>query len=319
MSSHLWLAPVTLAFLAGFAGTIFLSRSRATVFMGGLSILVAVTVAAWAAGILIEVHCLLLAMGLLFAAGLWSDVADRGDWANLAVQIIATTLVIGVTDLRLYALPVTVLVLLAVAHAVSMMDGLRGFRAAFAFVALAWFTAAAALGGLQTQFLVGLVLLAAIGGYLVSNISLLKRPYARVLLGSAGGLMIGFTLGWLAIDVSQGKARDFPLVAALWVLLLPLANGLSVMLRRLAMRRHLFERDEQQIHDYLFTRGYSQGEALLILIVASALLGAVGFIGWRLRVPPLVMYVLALALFVTYHQWMTRTWRRITGYTVVMS
>jgi UDP-GlcNAc:undecaprenyl-phosphate GlcNAc-1-phosphate transferase len=200
-----------------------------------------------------------------------------------------------------------------------MMDGLRGFRAGFAFVALAWFAAAAAICGLHTQFQIGLVLVGAIGGYLVSNLVLMKRPYSRVLLGSAGGLMIGFTLGWLAIDLTQGSSRGFPFVAALWVLMLPLANGFSVLLRRAARGRDLFQRDDEQIHDYLFAKGFSQAEALLILIVSSAFLGTVGYAGWRLHLPDVAMYLLAIAAFVGYHGWMTRNWRRITGFTVVMT
>lgn len=321
MSSESWLAPVALAFLAGFACTIFFSRSRATTLLGGFSILVAVGGAAWGAGMLPQVHHLLLAMGLLFAAGLWSDVSNRGDAANIAVQVIATTLIVGVAELQLrtLALPLTVFAILAVAHSVSMMDALRGFRAGFAFVALAWLTTAAALTGLHTQFQISLVLLGAIGGYLVSNLLLLKRPYSRVLLGSAGGLMIGFTLGWLAIDVSQGNARTLPAITVVWILMLPLANGLSALLRRMQRRRSLFERDDQQIHHALFAKGFSQGEALLILLVASAFLGAVGYAGWRFNVPEPVMYLLAAVAFLAYHAWMTRTWRRLSGFTVVLS
>lgn len=333
--SHSWLIPAALAFVAGLACSLLLSRSRRTLLFGGFAILVAVAGAAWAAGILGQVHYLLLAMALLFAAGLWTDVSDRGDRANLAVQVIATTLIVGVGEVQLHSvgdlgfgrttlpailsLPLTVFTLLAIAHSVSMMDGLRGFRAGFAFVALAWLTAAAALTGLHTQFLTGLVLVGAIGGYLVSHLVLMKRPYARVLLGNAGGLMIGFTLGWLAIDLTQGARRGFPVSAAVWVLMLPLANGLSVLLRRAARGRNLFERDDEQIHDYLFAKGFSQGEALLILIVASAFLGAAGYAGWRFHVSEPVMYGLAVAAFIAYHVWIARTWRRMTGFTVVMS
>jgi UDP-GlcNAc:undecaprenyl-phosphate GlcNAc-1-phosphate transferase len=333
--SHSWVVPAALAFVAGLACSLLLSRSRRTLLFGGFAILVAVAGAAWEAGILGQVHYLLLAMALLFAAGLWTDVSDRGDHANLAVQVIATTLIVGVGEVQLHSmgdlgfgratlpailsLPLTVFTLLAIAHSVSMMDGLRGFRAGFAFVALAWLTAAAALTGLHTQFLTGLVLVGAIGGYLVSHLVLMKRPYARVLLGNAGGLMIGFTLGWLAIDLTQGARRGFPVSAAVWLLMLPLANGLSVLLRRAARGRNLFERDDEQIHDYLFAKGFSQGEALLILIVASAFLGAVGYAGWRFHVSEPVMYGLAIAAFIAYHAWITRTWRRMTGFSVVMS
>lgn len=318
MASQPWLVPVALAFAAGIACTISFSRTRATLLLGGFAILLAVAGAAWAAGLLAQVHSLLLAMGLLFAAGLWSDVSNRADVANVAIQVIATALIIGVADLRLYALPVTVLVLLAVAHAVSMMDGLRGFRAIFAFLAAAWLTAAAAVSGQQTAFQLGLVLVGAIGGYLVSNL-LLNRPYTRVLLGSAGGLMIGFTLAWLAIDVTQGKAHAFPVSSAVWILMLPLANALSAVLRRKALGRNLFERDGQQIHDYLFAMGYSHAEALAMLVAASAVLGAIGYAGWALHLPGIVMWILAAAAFAAYHAWMTRTWRRITGFTVVMT
>jgi UDP-GlcNAc:undecaprenyl-phosphate GlcNAc-1-phosphate transferase len=336
MHSQPWAIPVALAFLAGFVLTILLSRSRKTVILGGFAILVAVAGAAWEAGLLAQVRYLLLAMALLFVAGLWSDVSDRGDHANLATQVISTTLIVGVADVQLrspgdlfgmgrailpsaLSLPLTVFAILAVAHSVSMMDGLRGFRAGFAFVALAWFTTAAALTGLHTQFQIGLVLVGAIGGYLVSNLVLLKHPYSRVLLGTAGGLMIGFALGWLAIDLTQGSGRGLPTVAALWILMLPLANGFSALLRRVARGRDLFERDDQQIHHYLFAKGFSQGEALLVLLVASAFLGAIGYAGWRFKIPDPAMYLVALVAFIAYHAWITRTWRRLVGFTIVMS
>jgi UDP-GlcNAc:undecaprenyl-phosphate GlcNAc-1-phosphate transferase len=67
------------------------------------------------------------------------------------------------------------------------------------FTALAWLTAAAAASGLEHQSRLALLLVAALAGYLLCTVLLRTRSRSRVFLGSAGGLMVGFALGWLTM------------------------------------------------------------------------------------------------------------------------
>jgi UDP-GlcNAc:undecaprenyl-phosphate GlcNAc-1-phosphate transferase len=102
-----------------------------------------------------------------------------------------------------------------------------------------------------------------------------------------------------------------PPIAALWVLLLPLADCVSLMTRRLKARKSPFAADRHHIHHYLLARGYTHGQTLGILVGVSALFGAVGFFGWRLGVPDPFLFWPFFFGFLGYHFWIKRAWKSI--------
>ncbi len=130
-------------------------------------------------------------------------------------------------------------------------------------------------------------------------------------LGDAGSLMIGFALGWFAIDLTQGPGRTTPPIAALWVLLLPLADCVSLMTRRIIAGRSPFVADSHHIHHYLLARGFTHGQTLAILVGLSALFGAVGFFGWRLGLPEAALFWPFFSCYFAYHFWIQRAWKTI--------
>lgn len=345
LAAPAWFAPVVLAFLTAIAGTIVLSFAaggvrflryqpgengpRLPAFMGGIAIFVGFIASAGSVGMLQDVRYLLWMMGLMFAVGLWSSVAHTREGVEMAVEVIVTALLarlagvelrnagdligVGPLGLGILSLPVTVVAMVALTHALAMMDDLEGFRAAFAFTALAWITAAAASSGLEHQSRIALLLEGALAGYLMCTVLLRGRSRARVFLGGAGGLMIGFALGWLIVDLTQGPGRSVPPVAALFFVLLPLADALSVALRQFERGENPLERTENGLHHYLFARGFSSAQALVILVAASAALGAVGYFGWRFGVPEPALFWLAFFGFLAYHAWIKEEWRKLKG------
>ena len=341
----LWLAPLALSFLVAAAGTLLLSyasgpprengsggdepAAQLPALMGGFAIYLAVVAAAWNMGVLEHARYLLLLMCLMFGLGVWSSFVHTREGVDLTVQVIIAALLVraagvefrgagdlfgvGPLDFGVMSLPVTVAAMVALAWAINMMDDLEGFRPAFAFTALAWFTLAAAGSGLGPQSSMSLLLQGALGGYLLCSLLVRGRTRAGVFLGSGGGLMIGFALGWLSIDLTQGPGRSFPPVAVLFVVLLPLADALSVMLRQFERKQNPFKRIDRHLHHYLFQRGLTQAQALMVLVGASALLGGVGYAGWRLHAPDYAMFWLACFGFLTYHSWIRNAWRRLDG------
>ena len=340
----LWFAPIVLAFLTAVAATMVLALAsgrrlfgaaapehgpRLPAFMGGIAIIVAFVAAAAVTGMRTDARDLAFMMALMFAVGFWSSVAHTREGVELAVQVIAVGLlarlgdvevrtlgdIVGTGPIRMgpLALPATVVAMVAIAHSLTMMDDLEGFRATFAFTALAWVNAAIAAGGPEPLSHAALFLEAALAGYLLSTVLLRGRSPSRVFLGGAGGLMIGFALAWLLIGVTQGPGRGIPPIAALFFVLLPLADGASVALRQIERGENPLERTDMRIHHYLFSRGFTSAQALVILVAASALLGAVGYFGWRLGVPQPALFWLAVFGFLVYHAWIKEAWRRLRG------
>jgi UDP-GlcNAc:undecaprenyl-phosphate GlcNAc-1-phosphate transferase len=302
-------------------------HSHPVPLVGGLAIFLALLVVATAGGLAVQVAYFLFALSIIIAVGLWDDVTELSPRLKFLVQVAASAIMItgagvelrNVGDLfgwrsiglSLFAIPMTVFAVVGVVNSINMMDGIDGLAGSISFVALAWYAAAAHASGLNAQFHLAIILCAAIAGFLIFNLRFPWQRHARVFLGDAGSLMIGFALGWFAIDLSQGVARTFPPISALWVLLLPLADCVSLMTRRLMAHRNPFVADRHHIHHYLLARGFTHGQTLGILVACSAAFGGVGYFGWRLGVPePLLFWPFFFGFF-TYHFWITKAWRKI--------
>jgi UDP-GlcNAc:undecaprenyl-phosphate GlcNAc-1-phosphate transferase len=155
--------------------------------------------------------------------------------------------------------------------------------------------------------------IAAVAAFLCFNLRLPRRGHARVFLGDAGSTLLGFALAWFAIDLTQGPGRSFPPICALWIVLLPLADCVSLMTRRIAAGRSPFSADRLHIHDYLRARGLSSHQTLGVLAGTSAAFGAIGFLGWRLGAPQHVLFWAFFFLFFAYHFGILKAWKSLEG------
>ena len=303
------------------------SHSHSVPLVGGLAIFVALIVGAWLTGITQAAGYFLFALSLVICVGLWDDVADLRPRVKFAIQIIASAVMIWGANVELttvgdllgwrpiglwiFAVPMTIFAVVGVVNAINMVDGMDGLGGSIALIAFAWYAGVAMLSGLEVQAMIALILCGAIAGFLIFNLRFPWQSRARVFLGDAGSLMIGFALGWFAIDLTQGTGRTFPPIAALWVVLLPLADCVSLMTRRLRARKSPFVADSKHIHHYLLARGFSHSQTLGILVAVSTLFGAVGFVGWRLEVPEPLLFWPFFFLYFTYHFAIQRAWKAL--------
>jgi UDP-GlcNAc:undecaprenyl-phosphate/decaprenyl-phosphate GlcNAc-1-phosphate transferase len=303
------------------------AHAQAIPLVGGLAIFATLLVGATTMGIADHVGYFLFALSIVIAAGLWDDVTEISPRLKLVIQIVASALMVWGAGVQLtalgnlfgfraiglwvFAVPLTMFAIVGVVNAINMMDGMDGLVGCISFTALVWYALVAIDSGLDLQFRTALILGGALAGFLLFNMRFPWQRHARVFLGDAGSLMIGFALGWLAIDLTQGPGRTFPPIAALWVLLLPLADCVSVMARRVRMRRSPFVADRHHIHHYLLARGFTHSQALAILVGVSVVFGAVGYFAWRLDVPEPFLFWPFAAGFFAYHAWIGRAWTKL--------
>ncbi len=303
------------------------AHGRPVPLVGGIAIFAALLFCASSAGLLGSFAWFLLALSLVLAIGVWDDVAEVSPSAKLAVQVAACAVMIwgegmeihAVGDLFgwrpiglwVFAAPMTVVSVVGVMNSMNMMDGIDGLAGSIALVAFGWYAAIAWQSGLTLELQTAVMLCGAMGGFLLFNVRTPRRPHAHVFLGDAGSLTSGFALAWFAIDLTQGPERSLPPIAALWVVLLPLADCVSVMARRLGEGRNPFDGDRYHLHHYLLARGYGEPRVLATLVGISALFGAVGFAGWRLEVPEPVLFWPFFFGFFAYHAWIQRAWKKL--------
>ena len=303
------------------------THQRPVPLVGGLAIFAALLSAAWFFGIALAASYLLFALSIVIAVGCWDDVAEISPRLKFGIQIAASAIMIwgagihieGVGDLlgirpiglSVLAVPITIFAVVGVVNAINMMDGQDGLAGSISLVSFAWYAVVARDSNLPLQFSLAILFCGAIAGFLIFNLRFPWQPRARVFLGDAGSLMIGFALAWFAIDLTQGRSRSFPPIAALWVVLLPLADCVSLMARRLRAGRSPFVADSRHIHHYLLRKGFSHGQTVAILVGISAAFGAVGYFGWKFGAPEAALFWLFFFGYFAYHAWIKSAWKKV--------
>jgi len=263
---------------------------------------------------------------LLLLIGAWDDFKELPAVTRLLAQIVASLIMIyvggvvlvdlgnlnfdgTVLALGVFAVPFTVFASLGIINAMNMCDGLDGLSGSLALIGLLGFGIANSLwGATETQQII-IVFSACVISFLMFNLRTLWRPKAWVFLGDAGSMLLGITLTWIAIAITQGEERVISPTAALWFLMLPIYDAVSMMVRRLLKRRSPFEADREHLHHIFLLAGFSVGETVT-LMTGLAIGGVViGLGGTYLGVTDVYMALLFLLGGASYYWVIMRAWR----------
>jgi len=227
---------------------------------------------------------LLLAAGLLFAAGLLDDLYDLRPAAKLLAQCAAGVVAYGFgfrvehlsfagldMQLGVLALPVTVLWIVGITNAFNLIDGLDGLATGIGLVALVSTLAVAVNLGNAEVALVCCALAGALLGFLRYNF----RP-ARIFLGDSGSLFVGFMVAVLSVHGSTKSATVALTAAPLLLLALPILDTSLSIVRRWLRCKPVFGADEHHLHHRLLAIGLTHVRAVVLLYVLAAGLAVLG-------------------------------------------
>ena len=206
--------------------------------------------------------------------------------------------VVGISDFHLgwwLSLPVTIFVVVGVINALNMADGVDGLAGGQALVSLLLFAAFALYAGNNASAERLVTAAAAVAGFLLWNMRRPGLPRARVFLGDAGSMVLGFLIAWTAVRLSQNPEHPVSPVLGPWTIALPLIDCVSLILRRLRQRRSPFAGDRDHLHHLLLDAGYTPTAIAVVLMLASAVLGLGAAVALKLGV---YRPVLVLAFFV---------------------
>ena len=225
---------------------------------------------------------------VLHVIGIIDDRKNLGPWLKLAGQFLASTVAVVFFDVRVLTVAgtaisctITVLWLVAITNAFNFLDNMDGLSAGVAAIcAAALLGAAASIGQL---FVTGwlCVILGALLGFLPHN-----YPPAKVFMGDAGALVIGFLLGvvsCLTTYVHPSQSLGPPLGAhgltgthylygvfvPVVVLAVPLYDMISVICLRLADRKSPMVGDRRHFSHRLVRRGMSVRTAVLTIYLCT--------------------------------------------------
>lgn len=171
---------------------------------------------------------------------------------------------------------VTVLWILTLVNAFNFTDNMNGLCAGLGLIASWYF---AVLAARQGQYLVACCAFAvcgALAGFLPWNF-----PRARAFLGDSGSHLVGYWMAVLAIlphFYSELHPRWHAVLSPLWVLAVPLADLVQVMISRWRRGQPFYVGDTHHFSHLLVRAGLRPTRAVLVLWAAAAGTGAVALI-----------------------------------------
>jgi len=206
-----------------------------------------------------------------------------------AFQLTINSLVMPFTNITfMLATPIacllTMIWMIGATNALNLMDGMDGLAGGIANIACFFLGGIAFYHGYYVTAILCFLLAGSTLGYLFFNF-----PPAKIFMGDGGSYQLGFFVAMVPLLGLTGKTGlDFAIVITL--LIIPVMDTFSAMIRRKMQGKHFFEPDRGHLHHKLMDWGFSRRRVLSIIYSAMILLGCVSFylsvnpgiLGWAL-------------------------------------
>lgn len=298
--------------------------------VGGMAMFCAFAFAVLALGgqSLVPQRAMLAGALVLVIAGVLDDFRELSARSRLAAQLVSAGLMVlwGGVVLRVlgevflpgdvlgtswFAVPVTIFAVVGGINALNWSDGLDGLAGGLALVALGPAAYLAWTGGAHELLpFVGITASCVLAFWLL-NMRFPWQKRARVFMGDAGSMFVGFLICWFLADLSQAPRQAMTPVTALYLFAIPLMDTVFVMARRWRNGLSPMAADRMHLHHLLLDMGFSHaGTAWTILALAAAIAGA-GLWGMFAGVPEYVMFYAFVALFVAFYACCSGLRRRV--------
>lgn len=255
-------------------------------YLGGLAIILAFVVA-MTLGVLVRglpgsypQVVAILGGGLLLAAmGLWDDLHVVPGWIKVPIEIVVA-LWLFASGVRAQPfkflpldLPLNVAWVVGVTNAVNYQDNMDGLSAGVVAIAAGYFFVMAAL---THQDLVASLAAALTGcalGFLWWN-----RPPARIFMGDAGSLFLGFLLAALGLELRFNNIDRVTFFVPIAVMAIPVMDALMVSVSRVMRGLSPIQPGKDHVSHRLVKIGIPPRAAVGLIYFASASCGWLGVV-----------------------------------------
>ncbi len=219
---------------------------------------------------------------VMHVLGLIDDVRPLGAFPKLVAMLGVGAALALLGDIRIatmLGLPastvITLLWIVVVTNAANFLDNMDGLSAGTAGICTLFLVICGVMAGQVLVPGLGALLFGAIGGFLVFNF-----PPARIFMGDAGSLVLGYMLSVLSILTTYYESgtgvAPYALAIPLVVLAVPLYDFVSVVIIRLLEGRNPLRGDQRHFSHRLVQRGLSRRFAVLTIYLATAATGLCG-------------------------------------------
>ena len=220
------------------------THTKPAALVGGISIFVAFCFTLLFVNMpLTALRPLLAGSIVLVVIGVLDDLHELSPLMRFVSQIIACLIMIFMGDIYLsdlgrlatdnvfhlsfFSIPFTVFAVVGVINAFNMSDGMDGQSGTLAISILFILIL---LCFVQDNHLCAITLIAlagAVSGFLTFNLRRSDNKAARVFMGDAGSMFIGYVISWHLIHLAQGENAVIKPMTAVWIFALPICDHVN--------------------------------------------------------------------------------------------
>ena len=228
-----------------------------------------------------------LAAVALLLAGVQPDLQRAVEPFGLSIPPLAETVLDGL---------IVTFFVLGATNALNLLDGLDGLCAGgTAIITTAMLLLAVHLAtwgfsdsGDPVRIIICLSLAGGLAGFLPFN-----RHPAKIFMGDAGSMLLGFVVAALMIMFADGTLRWW--LASIVIFGLPILDTSVAVLRRLINRRPVFASDRGHIYDQMIDKGSSRRKTVMICYGLTGAYALVGLTMSQIRMRyAFIVYVFVL-------------------------
>lgn len=211
---------------------------------------------------------------VLLIFGIWDDSKELGHYVKFVGQFIAVLTLVFYGDVYITQLPFigldavnpafakafTVVAIIGMINAINHSDGLDGLAGGMSLLSLAGI---GYLAYLAESFFVMAIVFAVLGG--IFGFLRYNNHPAKVFMGDGGSQFLGFTLGFLAVVLTQKTNTALSPALPLLFLGLPIIDILAVFYLRVSSGQNWFRATKNHIHHRLLELGFDHYESVIII------------------------------------------------------
>lgn len=171
---------------------------------------------------------------------------------------------------------VTMMLVVGAVNALNMVDGIDGLAGSMGLVALIAVAGVGVFGVNTPIFSVSVVLAGAVIGFLMFNLPLGFNQRLRIFMGDAGSMLLGFSLAWTMVALSQEPETPVEPVTLLWFAAVPIFDMVSTAVGRLLRGQSPMSADNTHLHHRLLEKGLTVKLSLLVFVGFAVIWAATG-------------------------------------------
>ncbi|MFD1851645.1 glycosyltransferase family 4 protein [Oceanobacillus bengalensis] len=254
-----------------------------------------------------EAWPVLVGATIIIITGLLDDLYNLPAKFKLLGQLIAAIITVagGITidfitlfsdeklEFGFFAIPITILWIIAITNAINLIDGLDGLAAGVSSIALLTITGLAISMGDYFITLIGLILLGSTLGFLVYNF----YP-AKIFMGDTGSLFLGYMISVIAVMGLYKEVTIVSLVVPIMILGIPILDTTFAIIRRVVQKKPISAPDKDHLHHCIIRLGYTHRQTVVMIYALSALFSITAIVFTRSTLWGAILILLSLLILV---------------------